>query len=188
MADPAAAGAELSAGPTLQPVWRGIEALGEVVGGYCWLERRLFELTGSWASAGGEGAVPPEVLVFLAAASRRHGSLAERWAARLPVRAGVDPSALLESPPGVPRDVASEFSGTGTGAAGGLAALVEMVLPWLAGEYGAHLQTASPVSEAPVMEVLVEARRVAVGEMRGGGQLLRRLGATGLKEPAAGEA
>ncbi len=188
MADVAAAGADLSADRTWPPGWRGIEALGEVVGGYCWLERRLFELTGSWASAGGDGAAPPEVLVFLAAASRRHGWLAERWAARLPVRAGVDPPALVESPPGLAREVSAELSGTGTAASGGLGALVELVLPWLADEYGAHLRTASPVSEAPVMEVLVEARRVAVGEMRGGRQLLQRLGATGLKEPAAGEA
>ena len=47
-------------------------------------------------------------------------------------------------------------------------ALVDDRLPRLDGVYGAHLGSASPVSEAPVLEVLVGARRVLAGEIRGG--------------------
>ncbi len=168
--------------------WRGIEALGESVGGYCWLEGRIFELTGGWATATGDDAFSPETRVFFAAVSRRHGVLAERWAARLPVRAGVDPAVLVVSPPGLPPGVAAPLSETTPGEVAGagrrLGALVDVVLPWLAGEYGAHLEVASPVSEAPVMEVLVEARRAALAEVRGGRRLQERLGAAGSKGSA----
>jgi hypothetical protein len=189
--------------------WRGIDALGETVGGYCWLEHRLFEVTGSWAVAKSETAIPAEMRVFFAALSRRHGSLAERWSARLPVRAGVDASALVKPPPGLSGDVAACLSETdigasrigeaqigeaatqeaqigeaqigeaATGAARCLDALVEILLPWLAGEYQAHLAVASPVREGPVIEVLLEARRAAVAEVEGGRRLLERLGEHG---------
>jgi hypothetical protein len=180
------AGGLADRGTSASHTWRRIETLGEAVGGYCWLERRMFEVTGSCATAHLNAAVPAEIPVFLAAVSRRHGTLAERWADRLPVRAGVDPSALVRPPPGLPRDVAAHLSEAalseaelGTEASGAghcLEALVGIVLPWLAGEYQAHLVVASPVSEAPVMEVLVEARRVAVAEAEGGRRLLERPG------------
>ncbi len=162
-----------AAAPSL-PVWRGIVALGEAVGRYCWLERRLFELTGGWATATGDGAASAEARVFLAAASRRHGSLAERWAARLPVRAGIDPSALILEPPDLPGEVADQLSDPAgaSGARDHLGALVEVLLPWVAGQYETDLAAASPVCEGPVMEVLVAARRAAVGEIRGGLRLL----------------
>jgi hypothetical protein len=180
-------------------VWRGIEALGAAVGEYCWLERRVFEVTGQWATAHRDDEFPAETRVFFAAVSRRHGVLAERWAARLPVRAGVEPSALVVEPPGLPREVAfhlspPEKSGTATTvvetAAGvsdagrHLGALVQIVLPWLSEEYGTHLASASPVCEAPVMEVLVEARRAAVAEVQGGRRMLERLDATGSRGSA----
>ena len=112
--------------------------------------------------------------VFLAAASRRHGSLADRWAARLPVRAGIDPSALVLEPSDLPQEVADQLSDTAdaTGAPGCLGALVEVLLPWVAGQYETDLAVASPVCEGPVMEVLVAARRAAVGEIRGGLRLM----------------
>jgi hypothetical protein len=169
-----------------RPIWRRIEALAEAVGGYCWMERRLFELTGSWAAAPGDRAVLPELRVFFAAVSRRHGCLAERWAARLPVRAGIDATTLVEQPPNLPQDAAAHLSGMSetadaVGDRDRLGGLVDVVLPWLAGEYGAHLAVASPVSEASVMEVLVQARRSAVGEVQGGRRLLGRLDATGVQ-------
>jgi hypothetical protein len=208
-------------GATPRPaVWRGIESLGETVGAYCWLERRVFELTGNWATgnwATGNWATgnlatgnlatgpaadgfPAELRVFFAAVSRRHGSLAERWAARLPARAGVDPSALVVEPPGLPQEVAASLSETPmsevataesppppeASGAGRIGTLVEILLPWLSEEYGAHLAVASPVCEAPVMEVLVEARRAALGEQQGGRRILERLDATGSEGRADG--
>ena len=74
-----------------------------LVGAYGWVEHRIFQLTGAWASAPSEGAdaAPgPELRVWCAAVSRHHGELAGRWAERLPVRAGVDPAALVVAPAG----------------------------------------------------------------------------------------
>ena len=156
--------------------WRTIDELAGLVGAYCWVEHRIFELTGAWATRPGvseeaDAAGGAELRVFWAATSRRHGALAARWAERLPVRAGVDAAALVTAP-----------AGPLAGALGTLAAepdpgartdaLVGSVLPLLATVYGAHLGTASPVSEGPVMEVLVEARRESAAEVRGGTAIL----------------
>ncbi len=169
----APAGARVTAAP-----WRGIDELARLVGAYCWTERRIFALAGSWASTpdgapGGEdGAPAPELRIFCAALSRRHGALAERWDERLPVRAGVDAAALVCAPGAALEGALDEL------AAGplvpGLAALVRAVLPRVRATYGAHLREAQAASEAPVMEVLVQAHRELHGEIRGGGTLLER--------------
>jgi hypothetical protein len=155
--------------------WRPIDELAALVGVYCWVERRIFEVTGGWATgpAGTDG-VAPELRVFWAAASRRHGVLAGRWAERLPVRAGVDPAALV-APPAGPLAGALEALASEPDPGARADALVGAVLPLLAEVYGAHLRSASPVSEGPVMEVLVEARRESAAEIRGGTAVLGAL-------------
>jgi hypothetical protein len=158
---------------------RSIEQLAGLVGRYCWVEHRLFALTGAAASAPAVVADDPgeaECRVWLAAASRRHGALAVRWAEHLPVRAGVDRDALVTPPPGPLPGLLDELSATADrDPSHGLAGLVEGVLPGLAGIYGAHLEGAPAVSEAPIVERLVEARRVVLGEIRGGVALLQGL-------------
>ena len=172
MAEPFADGA-----PSVLAPWRSIDELAALVGVYCWLEHRLFELSGRWATepGGRDGSelIEAECRVWCAASSRRHGALASRWAEHLPVRAGVDAAALVRAPEGPLAPALEELAATE--ATGGLNLLVQTVLPWLDGVYAAHLDRASPVSEAPVMEVLVEARRAAAGEIRGGQPLLQRL-------------
>ncbi len=161
--------------------WRTIDELAGVVGAYSWLEHRLFELTGGWASEPDPSdAGEAELRVWCAALARRRGDLAGRWAERLPVRAGVDVEALITAPerPKGLGDALDELAAT-KGRDEGVAALVETVLPWVDGVYGAHLAAASPVREAPVMEVLVEARRVGSAQIRGGQSLLRRLPGSG---------
>ena len=112
-----------------------------------------------------------ELRVFWAAASRRHGALAGRWAERLPVRAGVDAAALVAAPAG-PLAGALEALASEPDPVARTDALVGAVLPLLAEVYGAHLRAASPACEGPVMEVLVEARRESVAEVRGGTAIL----------------
>jgi hypothetical protein len=163
--------------PSALAPWRSIEDLAALVGAYCWLEHRLFELTGCWATEPGDRdgseADLAECRVWCAASSRRHGALAGRWAEHLPVRAGVDPAASVTTPEGPLAPALEEVAATE--ALEGVTLLVETVLPWVDGVYAAHLGRASPVREAPVMEVLVESRRAAIGEIRGGQSLLRRL-------------
>ncbi len=170
--------------------WRTIDELAALVGGYCWLENRIFEVVGAWAT--GRGAADEqdaELRVWAAATSRRHGALVGAWAERLPVRSGVEAAALV-MPPAGPEGVAEAFEELGsTNALGvGVSALVETVLPWVGGVYGSHLASATPVSEASVMEVLVEARRRGSAESRSGRALLGRLPEAGTPSRHVGEA
>jgi hypothetical protein len=155
---------------------RTIGQLATLVGRYCWVEHRLFALTGAAATAPAVVVGDPgeaECRVWFAASSRRHGALAARWAEHLPVRAGVDRDGLVVAPPGVLPGLLDGLASTATGdPAGGLAGLVGGVLPALAATYGMHLEAASPVSEAPLMEGLVQARREVLGEIKGGVALL----------------
>jgi hypothetical protein len=172
VADPVGEGA-----PSALARWRSVDDLAALVGAYCWLEHRLFELCGRWATEPGKRSgselIVAEGRVWCAASSRRHGALASRWAEHLPVRAGVDARALVTAPEGPVAPALRELAANW--GMGGFCLLVQSVLPWLDGVYAAHLERASPVSEAPVMEVLVEARRAAAVEIRGGQSLLQRL-------------
>ena len=173
------------------PAWRSIAELAELVGAYCWVEHRIFELagawaTGPWATGGADAALVAELRVWCAAASRRHGVLAARWAERLPVRAGVDPAQLVRAPAGPLEGALGALAdGAGPGPAGGL---VATVLPRVGGIYEAHLASASPVSEGPVLEVLVEACRVLGGEIRAGTALLEGLPGAAAQGARLGEA
>ena len=165
------------AAPGVPPVWRRIEELAELVGAYCWVEHRIFELTGAWATGPrtDEGpSVCGELQVWCAAASRRHGALAGRWAERLPVRAAVDPAELVRAPDG-PLAGALDALSAEPNMMVRFETLVETVLPRVAGVYGAHASSGSPVSEGPVLEVLVGAQRDVRGEIRDGTVLLEGL-------------
>jgi hypothetical protein len=173
-----------------EAAWRTIDELAGLVGVYCWVEQRIFEVTGVWATraeAMGEGVA--ELRVWSAATSRRHGALAGRWAERLPVRAGVEPSELVTAPkePEGLAEALEELAATKELALG-VCALTETVLPWVGGVYGSHLAIATPVSEASVIEVLVEARRDGLAEMEGGRALLGRLAEGGQPSGHMGEA
>jgi hypothetical protein len=171
---PEAAG---DATPFAVATWRSIDELAALVGAYSWLEHRLFVLTGGWAARRGNGDVPDpiaaEYRVWCAAASRRHGSLAGRWAERLPLRAGIDAAALVTPPEESLVAAFDELAASDVQP--GFGVLVEIVLPWVGGLYAFHLERANPASEAPVMEVLVEARRAVEGETWAGQSLLQRL-------------
>jgi hypothetical protein len=174
--------------------FRSIGELAELCGHYCWVERRVFALTGSRASrpatgdpeageheAGDPAAADPaaadaEVRVVLSEMSARHGQFAARWRDRLPVRAGVDAEALVVPPPG-PVEEALELIASAPGLALVLGGLATQFLPWLREAYGRHLAQASPVSEAPVRAVLEWAVPSLEGEIRLAGALVQRLAA-----------
>ncbi len=149
--------------------WRQIDDLGRLVGAYCWLEHRIFAVTGSWAT--GDHALDPALRVWCAAVSRRHAALAGCWEERLPVRAGVDRTGLVVAPGG-PLDGLLGALADEPEARAGVAALVATVLPRLLAAYDDHLTGASPVCEAPVMEVLTIAQRALGAEIRDGQDLL----------------
>ena len=160
-------------------VWRTIDDLAHAVGHYCWIEHRVFEVAGAWAGVPGGDGPAAEVRVWCAAVSRRHGELARAWAERLPVRAGVDPAALVVAPPG---RLAEAFEALGALAdpMAGAAVLAGSVLAGLDNLYARLLETASPVTEASAAEVLVAARHVLAGERASAAALPRGM------RPAAG--
>jgi hypothetical protein len=159
--------------------WRGIDELAELIGAYCWVENRIFELNGDWATAGNQGTgdeLEPALRVWSAGVSRRHGLLADRWAERLPVRAAVD-RGLLVAPPFGPLAEGLDTLAGAPDTAVSVAAMIETVLPRLRAIYRVHHQTASPVSEGPVLEVLTAAQTELDTEISRGRGLLK--GSTG---------
>jgi hypothetical protein len=155
--------------------FRTIDESAVRCGAYAWLEHRLFELTGSRASAPCATAVPPdaEIRVFLSEASARHALLAGQWRERLPVRAGVDADALVAPPPGGAAR-ALDLVECAPDLLTVLAALVEQVLPRLLRAYEDERPLASPVNEAPVRAVLELAGHLGDEEVRWGLALLER--------------
>jgi hypothetical protein len=164
---------DLVAGPSF---WT-IEELAARCGHYCWLERRLFEVTGRRASAPTSGeptAAEAEIRLCLSVLSARHAALAEAWHERLPVRAGVDRAALIAPPPG-PFPEALDVLGAAADLAGVLGGLVEQVLPRLVDSYDRHLDRASAVGEGPVRAVLERAGLDGGREIEQGRALLQRV-------------
>jgi hypothetical protein len=119
-----------------------------LLGAYCAVERRLFELTGSIAS---EPASAPEIQVYLDALSAEHAWHAELWAARLPVLSGVDAQALVVLPAPLEGVFGDLWSGTQIGR---LAGLFRVVLPRLIASYTRHAESASSISEGPTLRAL----------------------------------
>jgi hypothetical protein len=158
------------------PTFRSIGELAELCGHYCWVERRVFELTGSRASRPEAGEA--EVRVVLSEMSARHGQFAAQWHDRLPVRAGVDAEALIVPPPG-PVGEALDLIAAAPHLVLVLGGLATQFLPWFRDAYDRDLAQASPVSEAPV-RALLEWGALSLGrEIRLAGLLLQRLAPDG---------
>ncbi len=89
---------------------RSLHDMAELLGSRVWLERRLFELLGSWASAGSVG----EVQLHLADASRRHSWHAQVWFDRLPELSSLDVDALVVPPAGAIAEVLELLDAVGS--------------------------------------------------------------------------
>ncbi|HEY2564846.1 MAG TPA: hypothetical protein VGI44_14115 [Acidimicrobiales bacterium] len=141
-----------------------LHVTASLVGGYRWIEQRLFELLGGWAAE----ATRPELRVHLDAQSVRHAWHASMWADRLPVRDGVSADELTVAPSaaarvldvlGQPASGATGAETTGSETTGSettqqLAALYRVVLPRLVTGYSDHLRASAPVSDGPVIRAL----------------------------------
>jgi hypothetical protein len=137
--------------PELTPVRRALELgqAAELLGSYCFVERRLFELTGAWSVQ----VEPPGLAVHLDQVSQQHAWHAELWADRLPVLAGVDPASLIRPLGPAVGPVLDALAGAGT-TVERLAGLYRCVLPRLLATYGRHLRWAVRATDAPVIRAL----------------------------------
>lgn len=147
-----------------------LETLAARLGGYRWMEDRLFQATGRWSADGPH----PEVQVHLNGASFEHAWHAELWEERLPVLSHIDQDALTRPPSPA---VAALFEAMAEGAdlIARLAGLYRVVLPRLIVTYDRHRSVASPDNEAPVVRALTLVRRDEVAQWRAGEQLLQGL-------------
>ena len=157
-----------SAGPALS-----LDLQARLVGSYQWVERRLFEVVGSWVAS----EPVPEAQVLFDVYSQQHAWHAELFADRLPALDSVDPDTLVLPPSAevdrmlgalagvVPDDHDSAVGGSLIGRGEGSAAPSGGTLPRLVGigrvvlgrlvtGYTLHLRRVSPVADAPMNRCL----------------------------------
>jgi hypothetical protein len=149
-----------------------LEVQARLVGSYQWVERRLFEVLGSWV---GSESVPEAQLLF-DIYSQQHAWHAELFADRLPALDSLDPGALVLPPsaevdrmlgvlagvvPAGEHGAGGSLLGTGTGCdapAGGtlprLVGIGRVVVARLVTGYTLHLRRVSPVADAPLARCL----------------------------------
>ena len=168
--------------------WRGIDELAELVGAYCWVENRIFELSGAWASEPGGRAATGLRAGPAGLVRRRRPGATGCWRPAGPSGSRCGPAstaaALVTAP-----------AGPLAGALDALAAAARR--PGRCGGTGrwrcsrACRPSTAPTcarrrrsARAPVLEVLTGAHRDLAGEISGGRSLLEA-SAAGLTRDAA---
>ncbi|HXQ18673.1 MAG TPA: hypothetical protein VN781_03500 [Acidimicrobiales bacterium] len=141
-----------------------------LLGAYCFIERRLFELTGAWSVE----VEPPRLQVHLDQVSQQHAWHAALWAERLPVLAGVEPASLI-APLGPSLGPVLDALASAPSAPERLAGLYRCVLPRLLSTYGRHLRRAVPATDAPVVRALRLVRTDELAAWQAGEALLQSL-------------
>ena len=157
-----------------------LDETGRLVGGFAWVELRLFEVVGGWVPEVAE----PEVVAHLAAASRRHAGRAELWLGHRPVVAGRDPDDLVAAPSPAAEAAVTALAGAAdapdaadpAGAtAERLARLYRGVMPALLAAYAAVEQAASPIADPALRRSLRVATAEAADDVETGERLLEAL-------------
>ncbi len=143
-----------------------LQQSARLLGGYRWVEQRLFEVLGRWAATESL----PEACLLFDVQSQQHAWHAELFEERLPVLDGFDPAEVTVAPSvGVerllaglagdePAGAASPAGADDDGRRGGtllrLAGLGRVILPRLVAGYTVHLRRCAPMADAAVARVL----------------------------------
>ncbi|MGH9128020.1 MAG: hypothetical protein ACRDY2_03415 [Acidimicrobiales bacterium] len=148
--------------PARHPEWT-IEATAVALGGYAWVEQRLYEVLGGLVTPGPGGEpARPEVALMALAHARHHAWHAELWRARIPNLAHLGFELLVAPPSDEVRQALDSLAG-GAEAQTALVGLYRGLLPDLVDTYARHLAGARPVTDGPVMRslelVLADERR-----------------------------
>ena len=128
-----------------------------MIGGYRWVEFRMFEVLGRWVV----NETQPEARLMFDVQSRHHAWHAQLWADRLPSVDGViDPDLMTVAHGAGTEEFFSTLGGVRGGEPGGggtllrLVALARVVLPRLCCGYALHLRKAVSVSDSAVVRAL----------------------------------
>jgi hypothetical protein len=127
-----------------------------IIGGYRWIEARLFEVLGSWVTT----ETVDDARLLFDVQSQLHAWHSELWAERLPSVEGVtDPDSVTVAPNEGVEELVSELGGShdgefGSGTLVRLVGLARVVLPRLLSGYLRHQRLAVPASDAPVVRAL----------------------------------
>lgn len=138
-----------STGSTWPRRWSAVE-VSTLVGGLVWLELRLFEVVGGWATGGELAGPTPDVQERLATVSFHHSWRAEILRPRIHRFDGVEPVDRIAAP----GPVGSELLGAlaaGQTSAGRFAAYSGVMLPGLAAMYRHLLAGCTVVSDGPTV-------------------------------------
>ena len=133
-----------------------------LVGGYRWIEARLFEVLGSWVTS----ETVHEARLHFDVQSQLHAWHSELWAERLPSVEGVsDADSVTVAPSEGVEKLLSALGGSkdgefGSGTLVRLVGLARVVLPRLLAGYLRHQRLAAPASDAPVVRAL----RLTIGD------------------------
>ena len=139
---------------TAAPAWLTLHQTAALVGGYRWMESRLFEVVGGWVQTTAQ----LDTKLLFGRQSRHFAAHAQLWLDRLPTLNEMTPTNLTVAPTD---EVAAFFDrlalldGTGADSAvRRLVALHRVVLPQMIAAYRDHLDRCSAVADAAVMRSL----------------------------------
>ncbi|MDQ1366690.1 MAG: hypothetical protein QOE57_2732 [Acidimicrobiaceae bacterium] len=152
-----------------------------VVGGYAWLEERLFETLGAWVPLVAE----PEVKLRLAADSHHHAWHASLWRERLPELREFEAEQFVV-PSGPPVEAFMAGLGSLPTTIDKLVGVYRVLLPRLVGTYQRHLERASEVTDGPTIRALRLVLADDLADWRDGELLVQRLLTTAAEVEGAG--
>jgi hypothetical protein len=128
----------------------------QLLGGYRWIEARLFEVLGSWVTT----ETVHEARLLFDVQSQLHAWHSELWAERIPSVEGVsDPDSVTRAPNDGVEELLTALGGShdgefGSGTLVRLVGLSRVVLPRLLAGYLRHKRLTAPASDAPVVRAL----------------------------------
>jgi hypothetical protein len=162
-----------------------LEEQAHRIGHHIWLETRLFEVLGGWITVVSE----PEAKVCLASHSRHHAWHAELWHKQLPAvphlpadqlvaPAHAQLAAALGVLAGAETDGGGAEPDSGDGTLTRLVGMYRVVVPRVITAYRRDLESASPISDAPMLHTLRHLLSDEIEDWREGEQLIQSLART----------
>jgi hypothetical protein len=126
-----------------------LEESARLVGGHCWVERRLFEISGGWVQSTPE----VEAKLMLDRHSQHHAWRARQWWDRLPVLDDVDRDSLVVPPAPAVNELMSALANV-QGTPARLAGLYRVALARVHASYRAHRKRAGELADSSVIRTL----------------------------------